>query len=149
MQADGAESPRGATALAATAAAALVGPYPIDEDALRKLKRLHDAGVIDEHTFKRTKAFFLGLRETIDLADARSMIDAGIHAEVQIEQRGQHHSATEEGLFVHHGISTCDEPLEHSPCIDGRPSVQWRAFRIGMQLGGGRGTAGWVSPGEI
>ena len=80
MQADGAESPRGATALAATAAAALVGPYPIDEDALRKLKRLHDAGVIDEHTFKRTKAFFLGLRETIDIADARSMIDAIVDA---------------------------------------------------------------------
>ncbi len=80
MQADDAESPRGATAVAATAAAALVGPYPIDEDALRKLKRLHDAGVIDEHTFKRAKAFFLGLRETIDLADARSMVDAIVDA---------------------------------------------------------------------
>ena len=34
MQADDAESPR----------AALVGPYPIDEDALRKLKRSHDGG---------------------------------------------------------------------------------------------------------
>ena len=80
MQADDAESPRGATALAATAAAALVGPYPIDEDALRKLKRLRDDGVIDEHTFKRAKAFFLGLRETIDLADARSMVDAIVDA---------------------------------------------------------------------
>ena len=29
-------------------ASALVGPYPIDEDALRKLKRLHDDGVIDD-----------------------------------------------------------------------------------------------------
>ena len=37
-------------------ASALVGPYPIDEDALRKLKRLHDDGVIDDCTFKLRKA---------------------------------------------------------------------------------------------
>ena len=76
MQADDAESPRGATALA-TAAAALVGPYPIDEDALRKLKRLHDAGVVDDHTFRRRKAEALGLAEPTAFADARSMdVDA-------------------------------------------------------------------------
>ena len=72
MQADDAERPRGATALA-TAAAALVGPYPIDEDALRKLKRLHDAGVVDDHTFRRRKAEALGLAEPTAFADARSM----------------------------------------------------------------------------
>lgn len=64
MQADDAESPRGATAVATTAAAALVGPYPIDEDALRKLKRSHDDGVIDDHTFKCRKAEALGLAVT-------------------------------------------------------------------------------------
>ena len=57
MQADDA-------AVAATAAAALVGPYPIDEDALRKLKRSHDDGVIDDHTFKCRKAEALGLAVT-------------------------------------------------------------------------------------
>ena len=67
MQADDAESPRGATALA-TAAAALVGPYPIDEDALRKLKRLHDDGVIDDDEFKRGKLEALGLAEKIATA---------------------------------------------------------------------------------
>ena len=41
----------------------LVGPYPIDEDALRRLKRSHDDGVIDAHEFKRRKAEALGLRE--------------------------------------------------------------------------------------
>ena len=66
MQADDAESPR----------AALVGPYPIDEDALRKLKRSHD-GVIDDHTFKCRKAEVLGLAEPTAFADARSMdVDA-------------------------------------------------------------------------
>ena len=29
-------------------ASALMGSYPIDEDALRKWKRLHDDGVIDD-----------------------------------------------------------------------------------------------------
>ena len=77
MQADDAERSRGATAVAATAAGALVGPYPIDEDALRKLKRLHDDGGIDEHTFKCRKAEALGLAEPTAFADARSMdVDA-------------------------------------------------------------------------
>ena len=49
MQADGAESPRGATA-------ALVGPYPFVEVGRRKLKRSHDGVVIDDHTFRRRKA---------------------------------------------------------------------------------------------
>ena len=44
-------------------ASALVGPYPIDEGALRKLKRLHDDGVIDDDEFKRGKAVALGLAE--------------------------------------------------------------------------------------
>ena len=35
----------------AASASFLVGPYPIDEDALRRLKRLHDGGVIDDYTF--------------------------------------------------------------------------------------------------
>ena len=47
----------------AASASHLVGPYPIDEDALRKLKRSHDDGVIDAHEFKRRKAEALGLRE--------------------------------------------------------------------------------------
>ena len=41
----------------------LVGPYPIDEEALRKLKRLHDDGVIDDDEFKRGKLEALGLAE--------------------------------------------------------------------------------------
>ena len=44
-------------------AAPLVGPYPIDEEALRKLKRLHDDGVIDDDEFKRGKLEALGLSE--------------------------------------------------------------------------------------
>ena len=47
----------------AASASLLVGPYPIDEDALRRLKRSHDDGVIDAHEFKRRKADALGLRE--------------------------------------------------------------------------------------
>ena len=47
----------------AASASLLVGPYPIDEDALRRLKRSHDDGVIDAHEFKRRKAEALGLRE--------------------------------------------------------------------------------------
>ena len=35
----------------AARAAPLVGPYPIDEEALRKLKRLHDDGAIDDYTY--------------------------------------------------------------------------------------------------
>ena len=44
-------------------ASALMGSYPIDEDALRKLKRLHDDGVIDDDEFKRGKLEALGLAE--------------------------------------------------------------------------------------
>ena len=47
----------------AASASPLVGPYPIDEDALRRLKRSHDGGVIDAREFKRRKAEALGLRE--------------------------------------------------------------------------------------
>ena len=42
-------------------ASALMGSYPIDEDALRKWKRLHDDGVIDDYTFRCMKAAALGL----------------------------------------------------------------------------------------
>ena len=45
----------------AARASPLVGPYPIDEDALRRLKRLHDGGVIDDYTFRCRKAEALGL----------------------------------------------------------------------------------------
>ena len=31
-------------------------PYPIDEEALRKLKRLHDDGIIDDDEFRQGKA---------------------------------------------------------------------------------------------
>ena len=46
----------GAPAQTAARASPLVGPYPIDEEALRKLKRLQDDGVIDDCTFKLRKA---------------------------------------------------------------------------------------------
>ena len=46
----------GAESQTAASASPLVGPYPIDEEALRKLKRLHDDGVIDDYTFKLRKA---------------------------------------------------------------------------------------------
>ena len=45
-------------------ASALMGSHPIDEDALRKLKRLHDDGVIDDDEFKRGKLEALGLAVT-------------------------------------------------------------------------------------
>ena len=45
-------------------ASALMGSHPIDEDALRKLKRLHDDGVIDDDEFKRGKVEALGLAVT-------------------------------------------------------------------------------------
>ena len=49
-------------------ASPLVGPYPIDEEALRKLKRLHDDGVIDDYTFKLRKAELLGLRKAVRIS---------------------------------------------------------------------------------
>ncbi len=55
-------------------ASALVGPYPIDEGALRKLKRLHDDGVIDDDEFKRGKVEALGLAEKIASAGALSRL---------------------------------------------------------------------------
>ena len=55
-------------------ASALVGPYPIDEGALRKLKRLHDDGVIDDDEFKRGKLEALGLAEKIASAGALSRL---------------------------------------------------------------------------
>ena len=39
----------------------LVGAYPIDEEALRKLKRLHDDGIIDDDEFRQGKAKALGI----------------------------------------------------------------------------------------
>ena len=38
------------------------GPYPFDDDALRKLKRLHDDGVIDDYEFRQAKKKALGIR---------------------------------------------------------------------------------------
>ena len=55
-------------------ASALVGPYPIDEGALRKLKRLYDDGVIDDDEFKRGKVEALGLAEKIASAGALSRL---------------------------------------------------------------------------
>ena len=55
-------------------ASALVGPYPIDEDALRKLKRLHDDGVIDDDEFKRGKVEALGLAVTTASTGALSRL---------------------------------------------------------------------------
>ena len=52
----------------AARASPLVGPYPIDEEALRKLKRLHDDGVIDDYTFKLRKAELLGLRKAVRIS---------------------------------------------------------------------------------
>ena len=52
-------------------AAPLVGPYPIDEEALRKLKRLHDDGVIDDYTFRCRKAEALGLTRKVARARTR------------------------------------------------------------------------------
>ena len=52
-------------------ASALVGPYPIDEGALRKLKRLHDDGVIDDYTFRCRKAEALGLTRKVARARTR------------------------------------------------------------------------------
>ena len=58
----------------AARASPLVGPYPIDEEALRKLKRLHDDGVIDDDEFKRGKLEALGLAEKIASAGALSRL---------------------------------------------------------------------------
>ena len=55
-------------------ASPLVGPYPIDEDALRKLKCLHDDGVIDADEFKRRKAEALGLAVTTASTGALSRL---------------------------------------------------------------------------
>ena len=55
-------------------ASALMGSHPIDEDALRKLKRLHDDGVIDDDEFKRGKLEALGLAEKIASAGALSRL---------------------------------------------------------------------------
>ena len=58
----------------AARASPLVGPYPIDEEALRKLKRLHDDRVIDDDEFKRGKLEALGLAEKIATAGALSRL---------------------------------------------------------------------------
>ena len=51
-----------------------MGSYPIDEDALRKLKCLHDDGVIDADEFKRRKAEALGLAVTTASTGALSRL---------------------------------------------------------------------------
>ena len=55
-------------------ASALMGSYPIDEDALRRWKRLHDDGVIDDDEFKRRKAVALGLAVTTASTGALSRL---------------------------------------------------------------------------
>ena len=126
MQADDA-------AVAATAAAALVGPYPIDEDALRKLKRSHDDGVIDDHTFKCRKAEALGLAEPTAFADARSMDVDAIVDDAPGEDDAAVGAAKSRRRYMYYGAAAlsgrCQEGARPANFRDADGACCWRPLR--------------------
>ena len=88
----------------------LVGPYPIDEDALRRLKRLHDGGVIDDYTFRCRKAEALGLRKAARTrlsllhlpADVLSKIASHAVVPALVVAAGKQHKRHDPSLLVPH-----------------------------------------------
>ena len=102
-------------------ASALVGPYPIDEDALRKLKRLHDDGVIDDDEFKRGKLEALGLAVTT-ASGALSRLPEDLLRNVLsflvLKQEGIAQRFLENVREMQRGVFDCLESLDDDPVDD-------------------------------
>ena len=103
-------------------ASALVGPYPIDEDALRKLKRLHDDGVIDDDEFKRGKVEALGLAVTTASSGALSRLPEDLLRNVLsflvLKQEGIAQRFLENVREMQRGVFDCLESLDDDPDDD-------------------------------
>jgi len=103
-------------------ASALVGPYPIDEDALRKLKRLHDDGVIDDDEFKRGKVEALGLAEPTASTGALSRLPEDLLRNVLsflvLKQEGIAQRFLENVREMQRGVFDCLESLDDDPDDD-------------------------------
>ena len=103
-------------------ASALVGPYPIDEDALRKLKRLHDDGVIDDDEFKRGKVEALGLAEPTASTGALSRLPEDLLRNVLsflvLKQEGIAQRFLENVREMQRGVFDCLESLDDDPVDD-------------------------------
>ena len=103
-------------------ASALVGPYPIDEDALRKLKRLHDDGVIDDDEFKRGKVEALGLAVTTASSGALLRLPEDLLRNVLsilvLKQEGIAQRFLENVREMQRGVFDCLESLDDDPVDD-------------------------------
>ena len=103
-------------------ASPLVGPYPIDEDALRKLKRLHDDGVIDDDEFKRGKVEALGLAVTTASSGALSRLPEDLLRNVLsflvLKQEGIAQRFLENVREMQRGVFDCLESLDDDPDDD-------------------------------
>ena len=103
-------------------ASALVGPYPIDEDALRKLKRLHDDGVIDDDEFKRGKVEALGLAVTTASSGALLRLPEDLLRNVLsflvLKQEGIAQRFLENVREMQRGVFDCLESLDDDPDDD-------------------------------
>ena len=103
-------------------ASALVGPYPIDEDALRKLKRLHDDGVIDDDEFKRGKLEALGLAVTTASSGALLRLPEDLLRNVLsflvLKQEGIAQRFLENVREMQRGVFDCLESLDDDPVDD-------------------------------
>ena len=106
----------------AARAAPLVGPYPIDEEALRKLKRLHDDGVIDDDEFKRGKVEALGLAVTTASSGALSRLPEDLLRNVLsflvLKQEGIAQRFLENVREMQRGVFDCLESLDDDPDDD-------------------------------
>ena len=98
-----------------------MGPYPIDEDALRKLKRLHDDGVIDDDEFKRGKLEALGLAVTT-ASGALSRLPEDLLRNVLsflvLKQEGIAQRFLENVREMQRGVFDCLESLDDDPVDD-------------------------------
>ena len=103
-------------------ASALMGSYPIDEDALRKWKRLHDDGVIDDDEFKRGKVEALGLAVTTASSGALSRLPEDLLRNVLsflvLKQEGIAQRFLENVREMQRGVFDCLESLDDDPDDD-------------------------------
>ena len=99
-----------------------MGPYPIDEDALRKLKRLHDDGVIDDDEFKRGKVEALGLAVTTASSGALLRLPEDLLRNVLsflvLKQEGIAQRFLENVREMQRGVFDCLESLDDDPDDD-------------------------------
>jgi hypothetical protein len=114
-------------------ASALVGPYPIDEDALRKLKRLHDDGVIDDDEFKRGKAEALGLAEPTASSGALLRLPEDLLRNVLsflvVKQEGIAQRFLDNVMDMQHGVLDLHAELEELVQIE-EDSVYYQDFAL-------------------